>query len=148
MILGQVRKLVLEAYGVVPDPCLTPSHNAAIQIKNMPLWYYHSRAKNMAMHDVTLPTTNVPKNLDSLLGLGLKFCPIPRYTTRDPSASLNRFRKDLFVKTFFCGRPMTREEIYVPNFKVESDWEPKPWDLPDDIVDRFNSFSNEITKKI
>ena len=145
MILGQVRKLVLEAYGVIPNPCLTPSHNASIQINNMPLWYYHNRATNMALHDITLPTTNIPKNLDFLLGLGLKFCPIPRYTTRDPTKSLDRFPKDLFVKNCFTSRPMNRDKIYIPSFKVDSDWEPKPWDLPNDIIERFESFSNLIT---
>ena len=120
--MGSVRKKIAEAYGCIPHPALTPSHNASIQLRNMPLWYYHSRATNMAFHDLTPKSTVIPANLDALLGLGLKFCPIPRYTPRDNTDTLARFEKDLYVKTFFAGRPMNREEIYIPSMRVENDW--------------------------
>ena len=55
----------------------------------------------MALHDLTSPTTIVPDNLDALVGLGLKFCPIPRYTPNDATDTLARFKKDLYVKSFF-----------------------------------------------
>ena len=113
-----------------------------IQIGNMPRWYYYSRATNMALHDVTLPSTTIPQNLEMVIGLGLKFCPTPRYTTRDPTTSLDRFRKDLFTKTYFAGRPLVRSEPYLPKMRVESKWEPKEWDLPESIIDRFVKFAN------
>ena len=100
----------------------------------------------MALHDLTSPTTEIPTNLDSLIGLGLKFCPIPRYTPTDTTDTLARFQKDLYVKTFFAGRPMNREETYIPSMKVENDWQPKDWDLPDQIHERFYKFSTSITK--
>ena len=113
LILGSVRKKIREAYGCIPNPLLTPSHNASIQISTMPLWYYHSRATNMAFHDLTDASTSIPPNLDTLLGLGLKFCPIPRFTPTDTSATLACFQKDLYVKTFFAGRPMTLSLIHI-----------------------------------
>ena len=100
----------------------------------------------MAFHDLTPKSTVIPANLDALLGLGLKFCPIPRYTPRDNTDTLARFEKDLYVKTFFAGRPMNREEIYIPSMRVENDWQPKEWDLPDEILQRFINFSRTINK--
>ena len=100
----------------------------------------------MAFHDLAPKSTVIPANLDALLGLVLKFCPIPRYTPRDNTDTLARFEKDLYVKTFFAGRPMNREEIYIPSMRVENDWQPKEWDLPDEILQRFINFSRTINK--
>ena len=35
---------------------------------------------------------------------------------------------------------MNREEIYIPKMRVENDWIPKDWDLPDQIHERFHLF--------
>ena len=99
----------------------------------------------MAFHDLTPKSTVIPANLDALLGLGLKFCPIPRYTPRDSTDTLARFEKDLYVKTFFAGRPMNREEIYIPSMRVENDWQPKEWDLPDEILQRLLTSAEQST---
>ena len=136
----------MEAYGCISNFRLTPSHNAMIQLGMMPLWYYASRATNMALHDVTSPSITVPKNLDAILGLGMKFCPVPRFTTRDPTQTLDRFRKDLYTKVYFAGRPIIREEEYLPSMRVESSWEPKFWDLPESILDRYALFESKMKK--
>ena len=100
----------------------------------------------MALHDVTLPATTIPQNLTNIIGLGLKFCPTPRYTTRDATKNLDRFRKDLFVKAYFAGKPLNKEEEYIPKMRVESEWEPKLWDLPETIINRYEAFASKITQ--
>jgi len=98
----------------------------------------------MEMHDLTESLTIIPKNLSSLIGLGMKFCPIEIYTTVNPTETLDRFRKDLYTKTFYAGRPQKREDVFIPKMHVESNWEPKEWDIPTPIVDRYNKFCSSI----
>ena len=96
----------------------------------MPTWYYFNRATNMQLHDLTLPTTIVPHNLQSFIGLGMQFIPIPRTTYFNVKQTLDHFRKDLFTKCYFAGRPMIQEEEFIPKLHICTDWEPKFWDLP------------------
>jgi len=49
----------------------------------------------MAMHHLVHNGVPIPKNLSSLVGLGMKFYPIPKFARPDPTATLKRFRKDL-----------------------------------------------------
>ena len=98
------------------------------------------------MHDLTTrSTTTIPKNLSSLIGLGMKFCPIEKFTTVSPTTTLNRFRKDLYVKTFYAGKKRKVEEVFIPKMHVESKWEPKEWDIPSTIRDRYAAFAKSIT---
>ena len=62
----------------------------------------------MAMHDFS-SNVDVPPNLLSLLGLGLKFCPVKRFANTNPTESIDHFRKDLYTKTYYAGREMVRE---------------------------------------
>ena len=110
----------------------------------MQLWYYFSRATNMQLHDLTLATTDTPKNMTSLVGLGMQFIPIPRSTKQDVDATINRFRKDFFTKVYFSGRPIEHKEEFIPKLHVPSDWEPKFWDLPPPIIKRFEDFAQQI----
>ena len=97
------------------------------------------------MHDLTTKTTTIPKNLSSLIGLGMKFCPMENFTTVSPTTTLTRFRKDLYTKTYYAGKPRKVEDIFIPKMHVESDWEPKEWDIPSTIVDRYAAFAKSIT---
>ena len=110
----------------------------------MQLWFYFSRATNMQLHDLTLTTTDTPKNMSSLVGLGMQFIPIPRSTKQDVDSTINRFRKDFFTKVYFSGRPIEREEDFIPKLHVPTDWEPKFWDLPSSITKRFEEFARKI----
>ena len=100
------------------------------------------------MHDLTDPTTHIPKSLNTIIGLGLKFCPTPRKPNRNPTKSFTRFHKDFLTKVFFSGRPKIAEEIFIPKMHVGSDWEPKHWDIPDTIHRRFEAFKTAILSKM
>ena len=90
----------------------------------MPSWFYFVRASNLAFHDLTTVLTP-PKNLRSLLGLGLKFCPIPHKPTFNPD-TLHRFTRDINLRTFFAGKIMEQKEEYEPKMYIPSAWEPPP----------------------
>jgi len=98
----------------------------------------------MEMHDHTESPTIIPQNLSSLIGLGMKFFPIEEYTTVNPTETLDRLQKDLYTKTYYAGRPQKREDIFISKMHVESDWEPKEWDIHTPIVDRYNKFCSSI----
>ena len=92
----------------------------------MPYWYYKSRPYNLACHDLTtyLPP---PPNLGTLLGLGLKFCPIPKYTSGDSSTTIRRFTRDIYIRDIFAGempQPHFNPKLYTP-----SKWEPQQQDV-------------------
>ena len=144
MILNKIKKTILTSYGFIANPKLTPAHNASIQLKTMPSWYYFSRPSNLALHDMTLPTTTLPKCLTSVIGLGLKFCPVPTILDRRPNKTIARFRKDFLTKVYFSGRPLNRDEEFIPKMHYPSDWEPKEWDIPAEILERLASFRHTI----
>lgn len=102
-------------------------------------WYYFSRPHQMAFHDLTL--TKLPPNLKSLLGLSLKFCPTPRYTTSNINATLTRFERDLTVKSWLFGEPEDPDrEPYDPSIYVRSNWTPKPWEVTTEVTSRLCKF--------
>jgi hypothetical protein len=81
-------------------------HNKLSYLANMPIWYYFSCPINLAYHNlrsIKTSTTTLSTNIKSLLGLGLKFCPTPRYTssTTDVASTLTRHLRDLRLKHYF-----------------------------------------------
>ena len=74
-----VRDKLKQQFGFVADPNKTLLHNASSTLAHTPTWYYFSRPSHLAFHDFTR-SKQPAKNLRSLLGLGLKFIPTPRYT--------------------------------------------------------------------
>ena len=87
----------------------------------------------------------VPKNLKSLLGLGLKFCPVPRVTTRDPSHNLARFERNLLCKTYFgLDEDDPRQDDFEPKFYQASAWTPAEWMIPKEVIHRSEVFQSSI----
>ena len=144
MIRQTVSRTYANAYGFIANPKLNARHNAFIQLGNMPCWFYHSRPTNMAFHDLTRPSTVKPKNLKALLGLGLKFCPIPRFTTSNPGDNLQRFERDFYNKVYFSDRPPDQKDPINPKLYISSGWQPMTWDLPPAILKRRLLFAQKI----
>ena len=107
----------------------------------MPYWYYKSRPYNLACHDLTtyLPP---PPNLGTLLGLGLKFCPIPKYTSGDSSTTIRRFTRDIYIRDIFAGempQPHFNPKLYTP-----SKWEPQQQDVSPITRTRTDMFTSSL----
>jgi hypothetical protein len=97
---------------------------------------YFSKAMNTAFHDLTRGTL-LPVATQSLLGLSLKFIPIPCYapTATDVAPSLDRIEQDIGLRTFFAGCDQEKE---IPKLRAKSTWRPP---LPPRQVDyRINNF--------
>ena len=98
--------------------------------------------KNKQYHNLTT-TIQAPKNLENLLGLGVKFCPQPRISlkTKDLTECLDRFRRNLHCKVFFAGN----ESDYDPNqLRISSGWEPERHKIPPEIWARTSHFSRTV----
>jgi len=120
----------------------------------MPTWYYFARPNHLAFHDFTTDKTP-PKNLRSLLGLGLKFIPTPRYTNswqKIRPTTFDRFKRSLHLKFHFATTDNNEEkdeekdeDDYNPRMYVKSHWTPPPWTWPRaSLDDRLESFDNKL----
>jgi hypothetical protein len=77
--------------------------------------------------------------LRSLLGLGLKFIPAPKYTNKWSSlktSSLSRLHRSLKLRFYFAGKDDETnmddddDDKYNPKMYVKSNWDPPPWTYP------------------
>ena len=135
------------SFGFVADINKSDRHNAAIRLATMPTWWYFHRPVHMAFHDITT-TIKPPANLRSLLGLGLKFVPTPRFTNSDLTETLSRFERNLLVKAWLADQEPADEdpdrEPYDPKIYIPSGWTPNPWDVPRAIHRRLRRFRAAI----
>jgi hypothetical protein len=101
--VGCAAELVHHQYGLKPDLSVTPFHNT-IRLHNSNILHKLPMPSNLAFHDLT-PTKCAPHAAKSLLGLGSKFIPTPKFTTCDKmmEASVGRFEHDFFVKVIFAA---------------------------------------------
>ena len=74
----------------------------------MEKWFYFCRTSNLAFHDLTIVRVD-PKALQSLLGLGVKFCPTPLRPTLNIDKIMERFERNLHIRSAFIGS----EDIYL-----------------------------------
>ena len=121
----------------------------------MKSWFYFDRPTNMAFHDVTNKEINPPKNLRSLLGLGLKFIPTPKYTTSkttilgegegtiNDKAPLRKFKNDLHIKIHFAGESPDNEN-FNPRMYVPTKWKPPEFSFEPNVLHRYDKFKDRI----
>ena len=118
-IINTIDKRFQNFYGFAVSFKVSPKKNASIALGNLPLWYYFSCTSLLSCHDLTtffIP----PKNFHSLLGLGLYFCPNPRYSTTNLKPTLLCFRNSLYWQNII-GRPDPFEQDYFdPTFHINA----------------------------
>jgi hypothetical protein len=133
--------MVYKHYGFIANPKKTTLHNASDMLAQMPLWFYLTKPTNSACHNLCnqLPP---PPNYRALLGLGMKFIPVPRYTN---SANLtgwtDRYRQDMFTKMF-----LAHQESTIPRLFIRSDWTPPIRMVNYNLQLRVNNFIKGIFK--
>ena len=93
----------------------------------MKKWFCFCRPTNLAFHDLTIGKV-APRALQSLLGLGVNFCPTLLRPTLNIEKSMQRFERDLHIHSVFDGSedllPLSNPKIY-----VWSKWTPPAWDI-------------------
>ena len=111
---------------------LQPCHHGSILLAKQP---------NIAFHNLCKQNSHHP-GLRSLLGLGLNFCPRPKFTSSSNDVDLARFRHDASVKFFFQGSP----PLPPTKLFIASDWQPREQHLTREFIARMDDFSRRITK--
>ena len=74
------ERALVKSYGFCADPDKSTDENATSILGQMPAWFYFARPSNTSFHDLKMEGTPKPPNISSLLGLGLKFVPVPSKT--------------------------------------------------------------------
>ena len=144
-----VHNKLKQQFGFVADPNKTLLHNASTTLAHTPTWYYFSRPSHLVFHDFTR-SKQPAKNLRSLLGLGLKFIPTPRYTNtwkKLRELSMPKFTRAIHLRFHFAGTNTTQDDTYDPKIYVRSNWTPPHWTMPPVVMTkRLENFSNTLGK--
>ena len=122
-----VQEKLREIYGLLPDEQRSAKKNALLILTTMEKWFYFCRPTNLAFHDITIGKV-APRALPSLLVLGVNFCPTPFRPTLNIEKSMERFERDLHIRSVFAGS----EELIPlanPKINVQSKWKPPAWDI-------------------
>ena len=83
-------QLAKKIFSLTVYTLLTPLQNATLILGFMSLWFYFSRPITLVFHDLTTTSPPFsPLHVKSLLGLSLKYCPTPRYTTKRKHSTEN-----------------------------------------------------------
>jgi hypothetical protein len=107
---------------------------------------------NMAFHDLT-PDKCAPRAAKSLLGLGSKFIPTPKFTCgeKNLAPSLARFERDFYIKVMYAVEAPVEEFSSDPDKQrsklyVKSKWNPTECDVPNWAVLRLSRFFNRVKR--
>jgi hypothetical protein len=106
----------------------------------MPAWYYFARPDNLSCHNLC-SILKPPMNVRSLLGLGLNFCPRPRYSNHIITKELERFERDIYVKAF-----MAELKKPIPRLYQRSDWKPPEKLINFSLKRRTSVFKMKLNK--
>ena len=110
---------------------------------------YFSRPSHLAFHDFT-QQKQPPKNLRSLLGLGLKFILTPHLTNiwkKLIKTTMPNFQRAIHLRFHFAGSANTSDEPYDPKMYVRSNWTPPHWTKPPVVLDkRLENFLSKLDK--
>ena len=81
-----------------------------------------------------------------LLGIGVNFCPTPLRPTLNIDKSMERFERDLHIRSVFAGSeeliPLANPKIY-----VRSKWTPPAWDISLALKRRLRTFRKALEPK-
>ena len=123
---ASVLNSIETTYGFISDWRKTKRHNAALYLASMISWYYFDRPEKLVLHDLCTEI-EPPQNLRSLMALGLKFLPAPRFTYNNSTKTLKLFKRELYIKTYPViadGNDDCNPHIYAP-----STWMPQWWQI-------------------
>ena len=111
----------------------------------MEKWFYFFRPTNLAFHDIMIGKV-VPKALQSLLGIRVNFCPTHLRPTLNIDKSMERFERDLHIRSVFAG---SEDLIPLANTKIciRSKCKPPTWDISLVLKRRLRTFCQALELK-
>ena len=101
-IVRSVKEKVKESYGFLQNECRSKKQNALMILTTMEKWFYFCLPTNLAFHNLTIGKV-APRVLQSLLGLRVNFCPTPLRPTLNIEKSMQRFERDLHIRSVLAG---------------------------------------------
>ena len=107
------------------------------------LWFYLSHSNSSLCHNLTT-FLSPPLNFKSLLGLGLNFCPSPRFSTHNLKLTLKRFKNSIYWKIIIIKDDNKADFDF--RYHVRSSENPDPNQVNIDLRQRFAEFSFELIK--
>ena len=136
----------MKAFGFTCDINKTTAHNKFIVLSNMQTWYYFNQLTHTAFHNCT-SFSSPPQNLCSLLGLGLKFIPTPRFTTtpkdlKKENGPFQQFNQDMDLACYFANSP--QDPSYNPRLHIKSQWNPPSISHHKEIHQRIKTFQSHV----
>ena len=125
------------------NPTLSFKTNLADVLLTTSFFILSSRPQNIACHNLCTSHTP-PKFYRHVLGLGLKFCPRPAYTTSPNivKQTTSRFRKDIYTKVLFChlDNDWNEKQLYIR----DPEWDPPSDNIPIEIRARISHFNRVL----
>ena len=119
--------------------------NALAILTTMEKWFYFCRPTNLALQNLMIGKV-APRALQSLLGLGVNFCPTPLRPTLNIDKSMQRFERDFHIRSVFAGSEdlitLSNQSIY-----VRSKWSPPAWDISLALKRRLRIFPKALKPK-
>ena len=144
-ITHTVNYKVTQKYGFTASDNTSVHLNARKALGNTHPSDYFSQVTKLTFHDLT-DINILPKNSNQLLGLGLKFIPVPdmNITQKEMDRSDSRFERDMGLRVFFAGDEQNTS--YDPKtLRGKSSWRaPLP---PLEIDNRMCRFQQELNKR-
>ena len=111
----------------------------------MEKWFYFFRTTNLAFHNLTIGKV-VSKALQSLMGIGVNFCPTPLRFTLNIDKRMERFERDMHICSIFSGSedliPLANPTIY-----VRSKCKPPAWYIYLALKRRLQTFHKALEPK-
>ena len=131
--------------------CADPSLPLWLNVRNYvylrdPATYF-SQITNKKCHNLCDPPSAIPRGVESLLGLGLKYCiryPRPKRTRlRDTMARLRRDVRRIYA---FKYRPPPQDprKNYIPELYYKSDWDPPECDEHQEVEEALDNFESAM----
>lgn len=144
----KIKSKMVSHFGVYSDPSQPRWINLYKHVLSLPILFLSSRLANPACHN--LCTTKIPPpHFRSLLGLGLKFCPTPSYTTSpyQLNSVLARFHIDFLTKVAFCHKRFDPNNQWTPGqlYLRSPDWTgPDRQHIPNEVHTRVSEFMKAL----
>ncbi len=131
-------------YGFLPDPKTFIHLNARHVLGDTSPDVYFSHFTNKTFHDLT-PGKSLPVAAAFLLGLWLKFIPVPKKSLglKGIDEGIDQFNRDMFLKIHFAGDD--KDDVPYEKLRVRSTW--KPDQLPNKILSRLRKFECAMKKQ-
>ena len=140
------RAKIRHIYGFIANPDLTLRQRACARLSSMQYWEYENRPTALAFHNLTTRLKPRPY-LQSLLGLGLKFCVAPATTNSYKlikAPTCDKLQRSLELAFSFAGKGGS--EDYNPKMYIPSNWTPPSWEIANQLYPRLHEFNDQLKK--